>query len=1072
MDKGSNVFGSNPKQIDKLLAWPLNDSSEEERASLLEQFIEAPGGLIGRYKLLRVLGEGGMGIVYLAEQIEPVKREVALKVIKPGMDSRRVLGRFEAEQQALALLEHPHVARVYDAGLAPSGRPYFVMEYVKGLPVTEHCDKHKLTVEQRLHLFLHVCEAVQHAHQKGIIHRDLKPSNILVMMQDHEMIPKVIDFGVARAINQPLTEQTMYTEQGQIIGTPEYMSPEQVDVNNHDIDTRTDVYSLGVVLYELLTGFLPVEGRTFREGGIEHMRKVICERDPKTPSTRLSQTSAAESAESAESAQKRRSEVRTLRHKLRGDLDWITLKALEKDRTRRYASVDAMATDIQRHLDHEPILARSPGSVYRLQKFMRRHRSRIIVTAATLLFLTGTAISIVTYLRNSKVQWAKTEALPEINKLIEQDNYLAAFSLAREAERYIPEDPMLNDLWPRMSRDYSVITTPSGADVFYKEYLDIDGPWCRLGQSPIENIRFPRGVYRWKIEKEGFETRGSVAGEHLDNKRIIDNKLHIVLHAEDAAPSGMVQIPAGNFEVRSTRISHLIEDIYTVADIEVIAAPEYWIDKYEVTNEQYKNFIDAEGYHKKEYWPKEFVKDGCSLSWQQAMSLFMDKTDQPGPSTWENGSYPGDQGNYPVCGVSWYEAAAYANFVGKDLPTAYHWSNAASTHEAVAITPLSNFKAQGTAPVGSHPGMGRTGLYDMAGNVKEWTWNATDESGSHRYILGGAWGEQSYQFANLDCRSPWDRAQVNGFRCVKYPNGRQTVVNVLFKPIERLTVRDYSNQTPVSEEEFQFYRNLYRYDRTELNPDIESVDDSSLYWRTEKISFDAAYGGEQVVAYLFLPKNVKPPYQTVIWFPGAAAVRHSSFENLSSIDFTEFIINSGRALVYPIYKGTFERQFATGPPDPESKPIAYREWIVQLYKDLARSIDYLQTREDIDTEKIAYYGMSWGAKLGPAMLAVEERFKLGILVVGGFAPEQLPDAADPAIFAPRVKIPVLMVNGREDFVFPLETSQKPMYEFLGTPEEHKQHKIYPGGHGLLGLFSRQIKGDVLAWLDRYLGQVE
>jgi len=1066
MDKGSNVFGSDPKQIDKLLAWPLDDSSEDDRADLLEQFIEAPGGQIGRYKLLSILGEGGMGIVYLAEQIEPVKREVALKVIKPGMDSKRVLARFEAEQQALALLEHPHVARVYDAGLAPSGRPYFVMEYVKGLPITEHCDKHKLTVEQRLHLFLHVCEAVQHAHQRGIIHRDIKPSNILVMMQDHEMIPKVIDFGVARAISQSLTEHTLYTEQGQLIGTPEYMSPEQVNVNNHDIDTRTDVYSLGVLLYELLTGFLPFDRQIIREGGIEHMRKVICGRDPKTPSTRLSQTSA------AESAQKRRSEAWTLQRKVRGDLDWITLKALEKDRSRRYASVDAMATDIQRHLKHEPILARPPGTVYRLQKFLRRHRSRIIVTAAMAVFLAGTAVSTVTYLRNSKVQWAKTEALPEVNKLIEQDKYLAAFSLARQAERYIPEDPMLIDLWPRMSRDYSVTTTPPGADVFFKEYLDIDGPWRRLGQSPIENIRFPHGVYRWKIEKEGFETRESVAGEHLDNKRIIDNKLHIVLHEEEAAPSGMVQIPAGNFEVRSTRISHHIEDIYTVGDIAVIAAPEYWIDKYEVTNEQYKDFVDAGGYHRQEYWRHEFVRDGNTMQWEQAVSKFTDKTGRPGPSTWEKGSYPDGQGKYPVCGVSWYEAAAYANFVGKDLPTVYHWSYAASIHEAVAITPLSNFKAQGPAPVGSNPGMGRTGLYDMAGNVKEWTWNATDESGSHRYILGGAWGEQSYQFANLDSRSQWDRAQVNGFRCVMYPNGRQTVANVLFKPIKRLTVRDYSNQTPVSEEEFQFYRNLYRYDRTELNSVVESVDDSSRYWRTEMISFDAAYGGERVIVYLFLPRDVKPPYQAVIWFPGSAAVRHSSFENLSSIDFTEFVIMSGRALLYPVYKGTFERQFPAGPPDPESKPVAYREWIIQMYKDLGRAIDYLETRDDIDSEKTAYYGMSWGANLGPVMLAVEDRFKLGILVVGGLHHEEFPAAADPAIFAPRVKIPILMVNGRDDFIFPLETSQKPLFESLGTPQEYKEHKIYPGGHGLLGLFSRQIKGDVLTWLDRYLGPVE
>jgi tetratricopeptide (TPR) repeat protein len=346
--------------------------------------VEQAGRSIGRYKLLRVLGEGGMGVVYLAEQDHPIRRQVALKVIKPGMDSKRVLARFEAEQQALAMMEHPHVARVYDAGLAPSGRPYFVMEHVKGLPITVHCDKHRLTIEQRLDLFLDVCAAVQHAHQKGIIHRDLKPPNILVSFEGDRAIPKVIDFGVARAISQPLTERTLYTEQGQLIGTPEYMSPEQADPGNQDIDTRTDVYSLGIVLYELLAGVLPFDPKTFRTGGIDHIRKVICEEDPKTPSTRLSKTSV---EESTESARHRKTDLRTLQRRLRGDLDWITLKAMEKDRTRRYATVDALAADIHLCLSHQPVAAAPPGVAYRARKFLRRHRQAAAAAGAALLIL-------------------------------------------------------------------------------------------------------------------------------------------------------------------------------------------------------------------------------------------------------------------------------------------------------------------------------------------------------------------------------------------------------------------------------------------------------------------------------------------------------------------------------------------------------------------------------------------------------------------------------------------------------------------------------------------------------------
>jgi len=399
MNDSSSIFGSDPEQIDKLLAWPLDADSEDEHTTLLEQFAEVPGGQIGHYKLLRVLGEGGMGIVYLAEQHQPIRREVALKVIKSGMDSKRVLARFEAEQQALALMEHPHVARVYDAGLAPSGRPYFVMEYIKGIPITEHCDKYRLTIEQRLQLFLHVCEGIQHAHQKGIIHRDLKPSNILVVIQDQEVIPKVIDFGVARAISQPLTERTLYTEEGQMVGTPEYMSPEQADLSNQDIDTRSDVYSLGIVLYELLAGVLPFDPKIFRAGGIDHIRKVICEEDAKTPSTRLSRTSV---EDSTESARRRQTDVRNLQRKLRGDLDWITLKALEKDRTRRYASVDAMATDIRNYLDHQPVSAAPPSSVYRAGKFIRRHRQAAIVLTMAALLLIGGCFALIMYGRAAR----------------------------------------------------------------------------------------------------------------------------------------------------------------------------------------------------------------------------------------------------------------------------------------------------------------------------------------------------------------------------------------------------------------------------------------------------------------------------------------------------------------------------------------------------------------------------------------------------------------------------------------------------------------------------------------------
>ena len=373
----------------------------------LQSSVEHIGQWIGPYKLVQMLGEGGMGVVYLAQQEQPIRRQVALKVIKPGMDTKSVIARFEAERQALALLDHPNIAHVYQAGMTEAGRPYFVMEYVKGLPVTEFCDHHKLTIEDRLGLFLQVCQAVQHAHQKGIIHRDIKPSNILVSEQQDKAIPKIIDFGVAKAINQSLTERTFYTEQGQLMGTPEYMSPEQANMATEDIDTRSDIYSLGMLLYVLLTGVLPFDTETLREGGIENIRKVICKQDPATPSTRLSKTSA---AESADSAQRRRTDVRTLRRKLHGDLDWIALKALEKDPTRRYSTVEAFAEDLRRHLNHQPVSAVPPGMLYRSQKFVRRHRWQVMASAMVMVVCLAAGIAAVMSVRVSKER-AHAEAL-------------------------------------------------------------------------------------------------------------------------------------------------------------------------------------------------------------------------------------------------------------------------------------------------------------------------------------------------------------------------------------------------------------------------------------------------------------------------------------------------------------------------------------------------------------------------------------------------------------------------------------------------------------------------------------
>ncbi|MFO0845218.1 MAG: serine/threonine-protein kinase [Gemmataceae bacterium] len=388
---------------------------------------ERPGAVIGPYKLMEEIGEGGMGLVFVAEQQQPVRRRVALKIIKPGMDTRQVVARFEAERQALALMDHTNIAHVFDGGTTTSGRPYFVMELVKGVPITRFCDGNHLSVRQRLELFLDVCSAVQHAHQKGVIHRDLKPSNVMVTSHDGTPVVKVIDFGVAKAIGQRLTDKTLYTQLSQMVGTPLYMSPEQAGQSGLDVDTRSDVYALGVLLYELLTGMTPFDGERLRTVGIDEMRRIIRDEEPARPSTRISTLGLAANTVSTN----RQSDPRKLSQLVRGELDWVAMKALEKDRTRRYESASAFAADVGRYLHDEPVQACPPSAAYRVRKFAQRHKGPVAagVALSSLLVLgtVGTSLGLAWALRAERAATAAAEAAQT-----QRDRALAAEKLATD----------------------------------------------------------------------------------------------------------------------------------------------------------------------------------------------------------------------------------------------------------------------------------------------------------------------------------------------------------------------------------------------------------------------------------------------------------------------------------------------------------------------------------------------------------------------------------------------------------------------------------------------------------------
>ena len=445
-------------------------SSDEAADPDMDRTIDKPttetsGSLIGPYKLLQEIGEGGFGVVYMAEQTHPVERRVALKIIKPGMDTRQVIARFEAERQALAIMDHPNIAKVLDAGTTDSGRPYFVMELVKGIPITQYCDQQHLTPKERLELFIPVCQAVQHAHQKGIIHRDLKPSNVMVALYDGRPVPKVIDFGVAKA-TQKLTEKTMFTQYGQIVGTLEYMSPEQANLNQLDIDTRSDVYSLGVLLYELLTGTTPLDRRRLQSAAFDEMMRIIREEEPPKPSTRLSTLDTLPSV-----AANRHTEPKRLSALVRGDLDWIVMKALEKDRARRYETANGLANDIQRHLDDEPVVACPPSATYRFRKFARKNKRLFLTTAmVALALLVGTAVATWQAVRATRAQHAAELASEarEAQRLQAEANMKLAYQALDKIYLQVVEEDLVR--YPERLNSYRRVL--EDALKFYRQFAE------------------------------------------------------------------------------------------------------------------------------------------------------------------------------------------------------------------------------------------------------------------------------------------------------------------------------------------------------------------------------------------------------------------------------------------------------------------------------------------------------------------------------------------------------------------------------------------------------------------------
>ncbi len=652
----------------------------------------------------------------------------------------------------------------------------------------------------------------------------------------------------------------------------------------------------------------------------------------------------------------------------------------------------------------------------------------------------------------SKVRWANEKAIPEIEQRINETNFSAAFSLIQEADRYISKNMDFRELADMAMTKVTFLTDPPGAKIFIREYSDTTGKWEKLGTTPIDSIELPNYTfYLSRIEKSGYEDVLAVAPTGLDT---FSRKLF----PEGTTPPGMVYVEGYWDEVKNVFLTD---------------SCGFFMDRYEVTNKQFKQFIDNGGYQKKEYWKYEFIKDGKEFTWEEAIREFTDKTGRPGPANWEASDYPVGQADYPVSGISWYEAAAYAEYTGKDLPTADHWDSGAGFYYTPMgqyfgskIKPVSNFNGRKAETVGQYKGINCFGAFDMAGNVREWCWNETETG---RIISGGGYDDADYMYSQWSQLPPFDRSLKNGFRCVIYTN-RDKIPATAFRRIEFSGgERDFSKETPVNDDVFSIYKNQFLYDNTVLNATIEKVDSGNDNWIMEKITFDAAYGNERVIAYLYLPRNAKPPFQTLIFFPGSYGVMEKELtSSRNSIWFFDYLIKNGRAIMYPVYKGTYERNDGLTVDMHAVNPShQYTEWLIKWSKDLSRSIDYLETRPDIDINKIGFLGHSWGGYIGGIIPAVENRIKVDILVVGGFYVWNKPfPEADMLNYVPRIKIPVLMLNGKFDGNFPLEIAVKPFYNFLGTPEKDKRLCVYEFDHFVPK--SEMIK-ETLNFLDKYFG---